>query len=53
MAGDQVTSWAKELNVNVALVLDDEAFHEPMLDFAKVDYVGIGYLTVVPAASGS
>jgi hypothetical protein len=39
--------------VNVALVLDDMAFRDPVLDFAKVDYVGVGFLTVVPATGVS
>lgn len=51
--GEQVTPTAKDLGVNVALVLDDTAFRDPVLEFAKVDYVGVGFLTVVPAASGS
>jgi hypothetical protein len=49
LAGEQVTPTAKDLGVNVALVLDDMAFRDPVLDFAKVDYVGVGFLTVVPA----
>ena len=50
---EQVTPTAKDLGVNVALVRDDSAFHDAVLDFAKIDYVGVGFLTVVPAASGS
>ena len=50
LAGEQVTPTAKDLAVNVALVRNDTAFRDPMLDFAKVEYVGVAYLTVVPAA---
>jgi hypothetical protein len=53
LAGEQVTPTAKDLGVNVALVLDDMAFRDPVLDFAKVDYVGVGFLTVVPATGVS
>ncbi len=53
LLGEQVTPGARDLAVNVALVRDDSAYRDPRLEFSKVEYAGIGYLTVVPATARS
>lgn len=43
--GQQLQPGMKDLPVNVAYVIDDAVLRDPVLDFAKIEYAAIGFLT--------